>query len=370
MTENLSSDSVVVDPSDIAIAAEFDGGTMDCGSGLLLLLTRNLRTVSDGDVLAVRTQEPSVPPDLLDWARLAGHQILNVSAESALGPWRVLVRRGAATKVTVSPFSEGPGTPLGRRLWMYSNFHCNLACSYCCAGSSPKASPRLLSVELARQAALEFAELGGEEIMVTGGEPFLHPEIGALLEAVSSVLPTTVLTNGMVYDRGRRLEALESLDRERIVFQISLDSAGPELHDLHRGAGTHAKAVVGIGQARAAGFRVRVAATLHDNETSAAEALHRRLDELGIAPQDRVIRPVAKQGFAEDGIVVTIDDLEPEPTLAADGLWWHPVAITDIALQVTPHPLPLAEGLATIRDTVAVQDAARREGRRHVFRCA
>ena len=358
------------DVGDPTIAAEFDGGAMDCGSGLLLLLTRNLRGVSAGEVLAVRTEEPSVPPDLHDWARLAGHAVVSVHQESPAGPWRVLVRRGGESATVQSPFSEGPGTPLGRRLWMYSNFHCNLACSYCCAASSPKASPRLLSVELARQAAAEFAELGGAEIMVTGGEPFLHPEIGAWLEAVSSFLPTTVLTNGMVYDKGRRLVALEALDRDRVVFQISLDSAGPALHDAHRGAGSHALAIRGISQARAAGFRVRVAATLHENETSEATVLHARLDELGIAPDDRVIRPVAKQGFADEGLVVTIDDLEPEPTLAADGLWWHPVAITDPTLQVTPHPLPLAEGLATIRDTVAVQDAARREGKRHVFRCA
>lgn len=86
-----------------------------------------------------------------------------------------------------------------------------------------------------------------------------------------------------------------------------------------------------------------------------------------------MVRPVARQGFAEEaggGEQVTVDSLAPEPTVTADGIWWHPVAVTDPVMRVADAPLPLAAALDTIRDTVAVQDAARREGRRHVFRCA
>jgi hypothetical protein len=39
-------------------------------------------------------------------------------------------------------------------------------------------------------------------------------------------------------------------------------------------------------------------------------------------------------------------------------------------MQVADQPTPLAAAFDVIRDTVAVQDAARTEGRRHVFRCA
>ncbi|MGQ0466144.1 MAG: hypothetical protein ACT4QG_12565, partial [Sporichthyaceae bacterium] len=80
--------------------------------------------------------------------------------------------------------------------------------------------------------------------------------------------------------------------------------------------------------------------------------------------------PVAAQGFAQTGARVGIEDLHPEPTLSVAGIWWHPVAIADPAMQVATEPLPLRPALETIRDTLAVQDAAAREGRRHVFRCA
>jgi len=339
---------------------------MDCGSGLLLLLTRTIRRIEVGQVLLVHTAEPSVPPDLLDWARLAGHSI---AGDVKVGPrsWQVSVVRGGAA---VSVFTDGPETPVGQRLWLYSNFHCNLSCGYCCAESSPKAAPRLMGVQLAERATAEFTALGGREVMITGGEPFLHPEIGDLVGAVAQHLPVTLLTNAMVMDRGRRREAIERMDRTRVSLQVSLDSAEPALHDSQRGQGSHAKALAGVAFARQLGFTVKIAATLYDDDAGTARALHDLLDRLDIAPEHRLVRPVAAQGFAEQGQSVGLDTLAPEPTLTADGVWWHPVAVTDPSMRVADDPLPLHTALAVVRDLLAVQDAAHQEGRRHVFRCA
>ena len=33
---------------------------------------------------------------------------------------------------------------LGPRMWLYSNYHCNLACRYCLTGSSPTSDRRML----------------------------------------------------------------------------------------------------------------------------------------------------------------------------------------------------------------------------------
>jgi len=67
-----------------------------------------------------------------------------------------------------------------------------------------------------------------------------------------------VLTNGMVF-RGRGLRELESIPRDNVALQISLDSATPQLHDAHRGKDSWVKAVAGIRLALGLGFRVRVA---------------------------------------------------------------------------------------------------------------
>ena len=353
-------------------AAELDGGDRDCGSGLLLSLTSAMRRIGQGEVLLLHTREPSVLADLPAWARLAGHQLVDVSeAGQGAGSWRLSIRRGEAAPPSAADtggFTQGEAPALGTRLWLYSNFHCNLGCSYCCAGSSPRAPARLMPVELAVSAAREFVAQGGEELLVTGGEPFLHPSLGALLGETSALVPVTLLTNAMIFSRGARRETLESLDRDAVTLQVSLDSAGPELHERQRGAGSHAKALAGIQLARRLGFRVRVAATLFPEDVGDAAQLHAALDELGIAADDRLIRPVAEEGFAENGVHISLETVEPEPTLAVDGAWWHPVGVTNDALKVADSPLPLSETLEVMRDVVAVQAAGERQGR-SVFRC-
>jgi len=362
----------------VPVALEYDGGDMDCGSGLLLAITSRMRRIDEGAVLLLHTQERSVLADLPAWARLAGHDLVAVvddAADTGQGPWRLWIERGRTVADPVDrivaadvAYSSGAPAPVGTRLWLYSNFHCNLACTYCCAASSPRADPRLMSVETAASAAEQFAQQGGRELLITGGEPFLHPDLGELVARTAEHVPVTLLTNAMVYGKGRRRESLESFDRDRVTLQISLDSAGPELHDRQRGAGSHQRALEGIQLARELDFRVRVATTYLPEDAAAAGDLHGTLAGLGIAEEDRLIRPVAQEGYAEDGVEITLDSVEPEPTLTADGAWWHPVGVTNRHLRVADSPLPLEHVLDVVRDVVAVQAAAGSQGRA-VFRC-
>lgn len=57
---------MLVGPVTHSVAAEVQGGNMDCGSGLLLMLTRAIRMIECGQLLLVHTAEPSVPSDLHD----------------------------------------------------------------------------------------------------------------------------------------------------------------------------------------------------------------------------------------------------------------------------------------------------------------
>jgi hypothetical protein len=38
-----------------------------------------------------------------------------------------------------APANADADRPVGSRLWLYTNFDCNLRCDYCCVRSSPKA---------------------------------------------------------------------------------------------------------------------------------------------------------------------------------------------------------------------------------------
>ena len=142
-------------------------------------------------------------------------------------------------------------------------------------------------------------------------------------------------------------KSLAALPRDRIVLQISLDSATPELHDLHRGRGSWARAREGIQLARAQGFRVRLAATVSTD--AEAEQFRQFLDEEKIAAEDRVIRRVALRGSANEGVALSRADLVPEVTITAEGVYWHPVGATDADLLVTRDIFPLSEAFAAVR---------------------
>lgn len=57
-------------------AAMVDGGDLDCGSGLLLIIREAMQPLASGAVLEVRSREASVGADLPAWCRLVGHDLL------------------------------------------------------------------------------------------------------------------------------------------------------------------------------------------------------------------------------------------------------------------------------------------------------
>jgi pyruvate-formate lyase-activating enzyme len=268
------------------------------------------------------------------WCAMSGNQLVSVTGGVAV------VRRGRAPEADPPPAT---------RLWLYTNFDCNLACDYCCARSSPQAARRAIGVDRVRRLVAEATGTGVREVYLTGGEPFLLTDLDELVRSCVDHLPTTLLTNGMLF-RGSRLAMLRRMPRDGLALQISLDSATPERHDRHRGRGSWQKARDGIGVALAEGFRVRVAATVAPEEASVAEeaAFHELLDSLGVPREDQLVRPVAKRGFADDGVAVTVETLLPEVTVTADGVYWHPVGADHLDQLVTEQLFPLTEAIAEI----------------------
>jgi diadenosine tetraphosphatase ApaH/serine/threonine PP2A family protein phosphatase len=211
------------------------------------------------------------------------------------------------------------------RLWVYSNFHCNLACSYCAVASSPTARRRSIGLARFRELVDEAVDEGFEELYVTGGEPFVEPHIVDMLEYASDRLPTVVLTNAMLFTGRRRAELERLAGRERLVLQTSLDGARPETHDRVRGAGSWAKAVAGIEIGRSLGLSMRAAMTETDANAGEVGELRALLAGVGIAGEDFAVRPLVKRGFAREGLDVSDAVMVPELTITADGAHWHPV---------------------------------------------
>jgi sulfatase maturation enzyme AslB (radical SAM superfamily) len=330
--------------SRLAARIEIEASNRTFASGLLLDLVAALRATAAGDLIALTAHDaPAIAADLDAWSRLTGNAIVARSLEDGRTRW--VVRHGAATTGDVE-------RPLGERLWLYVNFDCNLQCDYCCVRSSPSAPRRALGIDAVRRIAAEAPPLGVRAIFVTGGEPFLLPDLDEIVLALAIAAPVTLLTNGMLF-QGSRLDKLKRLPRDRVTLQISLDSPTPDLHDLHRGRGAWRRATEGIDIARAEGFRVRLAATV---ATEADEVVFREfLDRHGIVDADRIIRRVALRGFATTGTALGRADLVPEITITADGVYWHPVGAEDEDLLVTRAIFPLGDAFDAVRRDFARQ---------------
>ena len=98
-----------------------------------------------------------------------------------------------------------------------------------------------------------------------------------------------------------------------------------------------------------------MAATVAAPAPGQLDDFHRFLDELGIAADDQVIRPIAAEGLATKGVVLTRETLVPEVTVTADGVYWHPVAAIDQNALVTPQVEPLMPALDEISRLFAEQ---------------
>jgi MoaA/NifB/PqqE/SkfB family radical SAM enzyme len=237
------------------------------------------------------------------------------------------------------------------KLWIYTNYDCNLRCSYCLAQSSPSAPRRAISLATVQQLVDEAAAEGFSCVYFTGGEPLILDEIFAMLDYAAQRLPTILLTNAMLL-KGKRLEQLRAINNDQLVIQVSLDGGRAEDHDAYRGAGTWARTVAGIRTLQTLGFRVRLSTT----ETS-ANAAH--LDEvcafhrsLGISEEDHFIRPLARRGFSTEGLEVGLDNLSPEITANVDGIYWHPLA-TEKDMLVTQKTFPLSDAVQKVREQLA-----------------
>ncbi|MDQ4105275.1 MAG: radical SAM protein [Actinomycetota bacterium] len=210
------------------------------------------------------------------------------------------------------------------RLWVYTNFHCNLACSYCSVASFPQARRRQLGLPRFRELVDEAVAEGFTELYVTGGEPFLEHDLVEMLLYATERLDVVCLTNAMLYQGWRRTQLERLAGRQRLILQTSLDGAQADFHDAYRGSGSWAKAMAGLDVALSLGLPVRVGMTETAQNSAQVEPLRQLLAVKGIRGRDFAVRPLVKRGYSAEGVAISKDNTVPELTVTADGWHWHP----------------------------------------------
>lgn len=203
-----------------------------------------------------------------------------------------------------APVARYPSEPLLHldSLWIQvAGTQCNLACTHCFVSCGPGDDHHpMMSREEVRARVAEGLELGVREFYFTGGEPFLHPELLAILEDTLAHGPSTVLTNGTLFTT-RRIEALRDLSaasRHALEIRVSLDGYRAEDHDRFRGAGSFARTLDGLRRLAAPGLLPIVTVT-HNTEEDPIAFRERYLEMLraaGIARPRLKVLPMFQLG--------------------------------------------------------------------------
>lgn len=182
-------------------------------------------------------------------------------------------------------------------LWFQvAGTRCNLSCTHCFISCSPhNDSFGFLSFEEVERRLLEAVEWGVKEFYFTGGEPFLNPQLVAMLERTLAFGPATVLTNGTVLKPEwlERLRAAEQGSLYSLEFRVSIDGPTPELNDPIRGPRTFERAMQGVDLLVQFGFLPIVTMTRVWDEGQDHEILGRFRDVLRQRGYGRVIESAA-----------------------------------------------------------------------------
>jgi len=152
-------------------------------------------------------------------------------------------------------------------LWINTGSLCNIECRNCYIDSSPE-NDRLAYITRSEASAFldEIGDAGWptREIGFTGGEPFMNPDILAMLDdSLARGFSALVLTNAMQPMQRPHIKsgllALRDAYGGRLGIRVSLDHYRQALHEEERGAGSFERTVEGIDWLAENGFALALA---------------------------------------------------------------------------------------------------------------
>ncbi|MFQ5570687.1 MAG: TIGR04083 family peptide-modifying radical SAM enzyme [Rhodothermales bacterium] len=209
-------------------------------------------------------------------------------AARALRALGVVSKQAYATDVLAAMHRQLAGRSTGcNNLYLHVTFACNLQCRHCYSESGP-AQQGWLSVDDVVRACYEAAEFGFRHVVVTGGEPLVHPNRLALLDALAALRPhvkptLTVLRTSLALRFSE--DMLQRIGRSTDEVVVSVDG-NRETHDRRRGTGSYDLTVKNLRALKAMGCDtdLSLAAVLPREQICGAprDAVRALADELGI----------------------------------------------------------------------------------------
>jgi pyruvate-formate lyase-activating enzyme len=178
-----------------------------------------------------------------------------------------------------------------KTLWFNTGTLCNLTCRNCYIESSPK-NDRL--VYLSAEEVAEYLDeikhdrLGADLIGFTGGEPFMNPDLPAMLDdAMSRGFRTMVLTNAMKPMDKCKPALLRLRERygDQLTIRVSIDHYGRAVHEAERGRRSWQPTIDGFRWLAENSFSINVASRYLSGEPEPVlrRGFARLFEQLGVA---------------------------------------------------------------------------------------
>jgi len=165
-----------------------------------------------------------------------------------------------------------------RQLHLHLTHECNLRCRHCYANAGTPLENEMTPDEFLGLIK-DFATLGGEQLVMTGGEPFLRRElVKALLpEAKNLKLNVFIESNGTLITE----EDAKFCSKNNAQVGVSLDGANEKSHDYIRGVGTFNKSISSIKILVQNGVRTTIGMTLMNHNLTEAKEMIYLAEKLG-----------------------------------------------------------------------------------------
>ncbi len=188
--------------------------------------------------------------------------------------------------------NETPGAPSLRFLWLEITTHCPHQCRHCYMGD--RLNQGHVALPMVQAALLDAPAWTPAEIVVTGGEPTMHPDFATIVRQSLDTAPQVrVLTNGWTH----RAEVIQVLAHPRVSVEIPLLGTESVHDDMTQTPRSYARIRGNIRQYVDAGVQVTLTTTVTRQTLPTLPILQDWAHELGIAFAPTSLSP---QGRAAD----------------------------------------------------------------------
>lgn len=166
------------------------------------------------------------------------------------------------------------------KLYIEITSNCNLKCKHCFNNSGNETNYLAFDNIIQIYQIIKKKKLDISEIILSGGEPTLHPELSKILTVFAAQYPVKLLSNGANFDQ----ELISIIKKYHILTQLTLNGAIPQTDSALRGENGFNKTISTIKKLVDSNLESQLIVTTSINQTNKydLENIINLLIELGV----------------------------------------------------------------------------------------